>query len=246
MPQIEKLHIGVWWLQDELCDTIFRRCSNLKRLSIKNNRSNKVISDENLWLLRQCPLLHHIVLNDRGEFGDEIDELKKFFELNSKIQIFSTTFDFIWNNRNCFLGSNIKFDRLDVTGNCFEMHALERACTVLNQLYDQGFYERVHMYRMLISNQDEINQISSVHSIEKFYSPMLPSNITLPQMPYLREFALCKFYFGDLEINEKNLINLERVYFKKARSNVLTLLLQSAPKVKEIKVVKELILKMAS
>lgn len=173
-----------------------------------------MICDKNLWLFRQCPLLHHIILNETSEFGDEISELKKFFELNSEIQIFSTTFDFLWNNRDFFFESNIKIDRLDVTGVCFNIHITEQACTVLNQLYDQGFYKRVHMYPMLISNREEINHISSVRGMEKLYIPLLSIEMTLPPMSDLRELDICKLHFRNVEINNvKNLLKFRTSLF---------------------------------
>lgn len=241
LPQIEILHIGISTLENEFYESILKHCSNLKKLSICNIQGNRVIGDEDRWLLRKYPTLQHIKLDDTdisgAGFGDEIEDLTTFFELNPNIQIFSSTFDFVWANRDRFLGSNIKIDQLNVTGDCFVIHGMDRICSVLNKLYDQGFYKRVHMYPSFIYEQVDFDEIVSVRGMEKLYLSMLQVKTVLPSMPEIRELALLSDrYFEDLESVARNLLNLERIFFKMAKSSVIAPFLRCSIKLKEIKI----------
>lgn len=86
--------------------------------------------------------------NDIGGPGmaGEYPELKKFFELNTNIQTFSTTFNILRRNFNCFLDSNIKIKLLRVNGDCFLEYGMDPICDLIHKLHDQGFYKRLHVH----------------------------------------------------------------------------------------------------
>ncbi|XP_031637985.1 uncharacterized protein LOC116350355 [Contarinia nasturtii] len=242
LPQLERFEIGnSCQFHGDFYKSVLKWCTNLKNLSIRDIAVDKVIGDENDWLHSEYPLIKHIELDDSDIGGPgnawEIPELKIFFEKNPQIQSFSTTFHFLWENRECYLDSNIKLDQLNIQGDCYLEHGMDRICGLLNTLYEQGFYRRVHMHASFIYEQEDWDQILSVRGMEKLYLVSVGIDIKFPPMSNLREFGT-KFgsQLGDYETIAKNLVNVERIYFYQMKSDTFIPFMRFAPRVEEIKI----------
>lgn len=243
LPQFERIEIEIGWLEGDFYEVILKWCTSLKDLSIRNIFGCEVIGDGNKWLSRQYPLIEHIDLNDHeiGSYGEayEIPELKKFFELNSNIRAFSTNFHFLVMNRHCWLNTSITIDQLNIEGDCFYDKHMIGICGLLNTLYIQGFYKRIHMRAIYIKTQEAMDAIISVRGMEKLHLAQVGIKTTLPSMPKLRELGI-GFYgdndFEDLETVAKNLVNVERINFIRIKSDTIIPILRHAPRVKDIKV----------
>ncbi|XP_031637986.1 uncharacterized protein LOC116350356 [Contarinia nasturtii] len=241
LPQLERFKIGTGEFDGDFYKSVLRWCTNLKDLSICHIMEDKVIGNENEWLHREYPLIEHILLDDSDIGGPgnawEIPELKIFFEKNPKIQSFSTTFHFLWENRQCWLDSNIKLDQLNIQGDCFLENGMDRICGLLNTLYEQGFYRRVHMRATFIYEQDELDQILSVRGMQKLYLACVEIKTTLPPMTDLQELGInYDGDFDDFETIAKNLVNVERIYFNHIQSDTLIPFIRHAQRVREIKI----------
>lgn len=116
------------------------------------------------------------------------------------------------------------------------MRDMNNVCRVINKLYEQGFYKRIHMYIKLIY-EDDTEWAVSVRGLEKLYLAWycLPMNLAL--MPEIKELGFFRDGYSDnYEEIAKNLVNLERIYFKRAHRNVITPFLKFATKLKKIKI----------
>lgn len=245
LPQLERLHIGIWELEGDVHDLILKFCSNLRYLLIYQIHSYRIISKGNGWLNRKYPTMEHVLLHDyfghRG-MADEFLELKIFFELNENIQRFSTTFHFLQVNRNSFLNSNIKLKQLDILVDWhFEYIRLDDICRLLNDLHQQGFYQRLFLSASSIYEQEELNQIALIRGLKKLYLVDVSTETiaVLPPMPELNDLW---FRFGvklkDLDSVVRSLLNVNRVHFDVAKANCIASLVRYAPQVKEVKVKK--------
>ncbi|XP_055296165.1 uncharacterized protein LOC129565373 [Sitodiplosis mosellana] len=244
LPQLERLKISTYRLNGNFYESILKRCLNLKYLSIGSIHSNSyaIIGGGNKWLHRQHPTIEHIAMDDNDIGGPgmagRFPELKILFELNPNIQTFSTTFNLLRVNSNGFLGSNIKIDQLNVYGDCFYEDGMNVICELLNQLHDQGFYQRLHMEASYITLQEELDLIISVRGMEKLYLDFCSSDkLTLAPKPDIEELGIR--YVGDyiaLDAVAKSLMNVERVCIGQGKVEDIIPFLRYARKVKEIKV----------
>lgn len=240
--QIERFQIGTWEFHGDFYETILKYCENLKDLSICHIMNDTVIGKNNKWLHRQYKSIEHISLDDSdvggpGPVGWEIPELKIFFQKNPNIRSFSTSFNFLWENRHCWLDTNIKIDVLKVQGDCFLQSGMDRICKLLNQLFEQGFFKRIHMKATYIYNQEDMNAILSLKGMEKIYLACVEIKTTLPSLPYLRELGICyDGNFDDFETIAKNLLRVDCVYFSHARSDTLIPFIKYAALVQKIKI----------
>lgn len=242
LGQIEKLHIGTWEMEGEFYDAILRWCTKLKCLSIWRIEGHRMIGDNNYtWMQRNYPTIQQIVLNDRdiggGGAGFEIIELATFFIMNPQVRHFSTTFHFLWENRKWILASEIRFDQLDVEGDCYEEHGMDRICGLLNSLHDRGFYQRCQFHANSIYEQEEIDHIVSVRGMEKLYMDVMVNEAVFVPMSELKELCLSYSpHFGKWDEISNNLGNVERVYFRRAVCSDIVPIIRSAAKVREIKI----------
>lgn len=239
LPQIERLYIA-WQMTDKFYETFLQHCSNLKFLSLTIKHSTNDDGIENDWLSHNYPMLEHMVVNDGdvGEpgFGWQVPQLKSFFQLNQNVRIFSTTFHFLHENRQYFLDSDIKLDRIEVNG---RGHNLEPTCDLLNKLHEQGIFQRLHLYVMLFTQQ-HLRQISSLNGLEKLYLANRflddADQIILPLLNF-KEFALNYGKNSDhLDTVAQNLMEIERIYLGQATSNAILPFIRYSRNVNVIKV----------
>lgn len=250
LPGLEQLRIRINKLRYDFYDSILKWCSSLKYLSVNQNPGRLdnayfMFNDENGWRHRRYPTIEHFELTGGLGSPNIIPEWKTFFELNPQIRTFSVnfdaSFDVPWQNFNYFLGLNIKIDLLNIN------HYYPHYHDLLNLLYEQGFYKRLHLYSVNITRQKDLDKIRSLHGLEKLYLGLDGKVIqpALPPLPELKELCLRGLIlFQSISPNKtdyyehmaKSLINVQRVFFDFATSDDIIPFIRYAPKVKEIKV----------
>lgn len=176
------------------------------------------------------------ILDGYGAFNQKVKELKVFFELNSNIRIFYTDPSILCVNWKCFLGSNIKLDRLDIDVD-FGYNNLYNLPGLLNELFDQGFYKRLHMICTSLKNQRDLDYITSVRGIEKVDFINNEAGVTISSMPDLKELVLYSDeIFGNWETMAKNMVNLECLCIRWVKQpNTMLPFLRYFPRLREIK-----------
>ncbi|XP_055298555.1 uncharacterized protein LOC129566540 [Sitodiplosis mosellana] len=236
LSHVEHIENNAIEVDGDFYESILKGCSSLKYLYV----NDEMVVGKNGWLCRQYPTIEHFAIGeDEPGSSEKFTMVKTFFELNPNIQTFSTSSYLLQVNRNYFLGSNIKIDRLKIRESSYPLETMIELRDILNQLYDQGSYKRLHLFIEYVSDQTNLIRISSTRGMEKLYVhyAAVIAELTLPPMPDLRELCLSRDeLFQNFESIAKNLMNVERVYVEKARIEDIVTFVHFAPKIKEIKV----------
>ncbi|XP_031635406.1 uncharacterized protein LOC116348520 [Contarinia nasturtii] len=149
-------------------------CSNLKYLSLRKGHR---------WMHRIYPSLEHIELS--YGFRAKIPEIKIFFDLNTTIKQFSVDMTLFWSIRELFKNSNIKFDILAINYDDGDgIVEFQLFCRLLNELYDSGFYKKLHFNSPYWMHQEVIDELASVKGIllnlKRVHSDYASSDDILP------------------------------------------------------------------
>lgn len=241
LHHVENITIRGWRITGDFYDVFLKFCDNMKLLYLCNIQWEFIAGTGNEWLLRQYPKLEHVVLDDRGVGGQgdgsETLELRTFFEQNPNIHILSTTFHYLWENRRCMLGANIKFDRLDIQGDCFLEYGMHRICGLLKELYEHGFYQRLHFNGYYIYSEEDINEILSLCALEKLHLGCIDVEFAMKPLITLKELSFsCGRDLKYIKSLTSDLINVERISIKCASIDDIVPFISESAKVKRIKV----------
>lgn len=242
LNNVHILEVNISKFDGDFYKDFLRFGANLKSLRISSIDGREIVKGGgNKWLHRRYPGLEHIVFNDlktKVYCGKETADLKKFFALNPNIRVFSTTFNFLWKNRNWLKKSKITFDQLDLeVGFLYDRHS-ECVSDLVSQLHKQGFYKRLHFYGTII-HDDEMDQIDSLPALEKLYLRYIDINrnsisttlVSLKELSFMEQED-----FHDLETLADNLAGVERIYISKAKMDGILPFIRRSPKLKKIKV----------
>lgn len=237
LSRCESISIESVQIKGDFFDTFLKFCKQLKCLFISKIKSNKVIGDGDEWMQHKYPTLEHISLQACSYSNVEIEsfEFKEFCELNSSIKMFSTNFEFLWMNRNWILESNIRLDVFAVNGACNSSLPIDSIFGLLTQLFQQEFYQRLHITASWIDDQQIIDQILSLKSLEKLCLRNITVKISFPSFPNLKMLSFYAYeHFAELNIN--HLVNLEQIYFVFASINDIVPFIVSCAKLSKITV----------
>lgn len=166
---VELLEVSNFQIREHDFYEIFLKfCPKIKCLII-TNVDDTLVDANTSWLQQHYPTLERIVLDDCNDGfydGFEMTHLRSFFTINPNIQSFSTTLTFLWENRNWLLGCDIKFDQLEIES--FYVEEIEDKFGLIGELYAQGFYQRLHYYAMVVTD-DYMSLINTVPGLEKVH-----------------------------------------------------------------------------
>lgn len=207
LKKIEILEIDSCTMNGKLHRDLLKFCPNLKRLSVRRFGGNIK------WLKKVYPKLEHLEIY---QIGFKVDQLKKFFERNSSIRSFSVDANCLWQNEDAILNANVKLNDLIVDIYGWEFR-IESVSSLLNRLYEQGFYRRLHIYAPY-TDQSTTEQIAVLQGLDKLYlSNYIAYAIFLPHLNDLKElsFRSCPEFF-EVEIIAAKFASLERVFFEQA------------------------------
>lgn len=234
LPQIERLLID-WPDDGEFYENVLQYCPNVKYMSLRKGTNRTEDGRENLWLLQQYPVLEHFLINDFDSGGPddgwEVPLLRPFFQQNPNIRIFSTTFNFLRRNANCWLNADIQLDRLEITG--FAANIIYTR-DLLNTLYDQGFFKKLHVYLMFVTEYS-LNDLAGLNGVEKLYLRSNGKSNILPALNELKELGMNHVSEQFIEIAQ-NLPSIERIYISEATINDILPFIQYAKNVNKIKI----------
>lgn len=180
LPQMEIVRLNNCELFDEFYKDFLQFCPNLKEIEVVD--TYRMLNPyKNPWLLRTYPLLEVVHFHPYKAF--KIKELRKFFENNSNIRTFVTRSDVLWENRKDLLQSNIKLDRLKIshysTGTRNMDLDIQPFRELLRQLYNRGFYKRLH-FSMKLFDKDDAEYFRSFDALESLRVENLAANL-VPQ-----------------------------------------------------------------
>lgn len=202
-------------------------CPNLKKLHYNN------FPMKTDWMCHEYPKLGHFTFCDY--YGEQIssEHLKIFLQRNSQIKSFGIGPWILWEHSDIFINSKLKLDVLTLV----DFHS--RICTLLNRLYDNGFYKRLECRTW---GQKFIDQIGTLHGLEKLsiltFSPMVDiPTVDIPMVVSLKE--LCIFdHSGNADIYPSLAISFQNV--RKVRLSIVKTMDQLLPFIARLPKLKEL------
>lgn len=157
-------------------------CPNLKTLRIESPS----LAD-NDWMCHEYPNLKDFMIINRSQTASST--LGNFFQNNKQLKHFRTNYNFLLTNIETIIKSEIKLDVFTIF--CEKNHDFNDVCTLLNKLYDNGFYKRLYFryeYFEYISKA-ECNQIATLHGLEKL-GGHFEQNTGLSLIPNLKELLI--------------------------------------------------------
>lgn len=237
LEQLESLNLYQVEIKGDFYEKLLKFCPRLKYLSVET-MSRTIIGTGNEWLKRRYPTLEHfkIVFSRPRTLPNPCAELLTFFHQNPNIRMLSVNCLLLLINRALFLGSNIKLDRLYIS--IYE--DLNSICILTNDLYEQGFYKKLHL-QIRPELVDEQQHLWSFRNIAELNFRCLISDIVPPAeaVKSIEELSIERLFVPFLNtpiFMSMSLINLRRVNMKMARLRDIQMFISHAPKLAQIRI----------
>ncbi|XP_031634390.1 uncharacterized protein LOC116347800 [Contarinia nasturtii] len=210
----------------EMFDDLLDLCTNVKHLSFKIGNHDKVQSMRHIH-----PKLEHIQFLPFTTIN--IPAQKTFIELNTTIKQISIHSDLLWMNRTLFKNLSHKIDTLAIDYFEHEKIEFDLFCRFLNELYESGFYKKLHFIKS-IRIQEDIDQLASVKGLVKLY---VRNYAHVGALKNLEELcSIYSDYIGDLKTLPHMLSKLKRIHFEYSSYDDILPFIRHAEKVNKIKV----------
>lgn len=218
-------------------------CDNLKQLYYQEaHQKFHFAPDETHWLLQTYPKLEHLEFS--SQFRHREINLGSFFDRNQTIKSFSTSSCCLLENGSDFLKSNAKLEVFEVK--VFQrsyyydvdhrnVDALIPIRNLLIQLYERGFYKRLHFYVRYCdrSSSDEIVQLPG---LEKLCIHNFTEAFNLYQLSGVKELVIQNGANpNEMHILANSLQNLQRLFLASSTIENLLPFIRHSPKLGKIK-----------
>lgn len=210
LPKIEVVQIRQCTVDGDFYNVFLKHCKKLKKIYIQDDLGDILDENGSLWLRQAYPLLEHLELTPRYSF--KINELCAFFEQHPNVQTFSTSSRCLWENRHELMKSDVSLDKLEIQilDNYYRhLMNMQTICALLNQLYERGFYKRLHLY---VKRNDHhcCCQVTTLLALEKLSVRQFDGTHSLSNLTNLKELDVnVGLQKTDIEILAINLLNLE-------------------------------------
>lgn len=247
LSKVETVQVRNSTVEGDFYETLLKFCGNLKQLYVQeadvgHRRSWNNQIDNNKWLLHSYASLEHFELIPKSSY--HIPELIPFFERNQSVRSFSTSSTCLWNHKDEFLKSNVKLDILevkffstyyDVDSDDSDFSIMSSICNLLNELYERGFYKRLHFYVPRLNHKCS-ELLVSVHGLEKLCIKEFSESFNLVHLTNLKELDILNGgNAGDMEILSNSLVNLQRLFLRNASYNMLLPFIRRSMKLMKVK-----------
>lgn len=188
------------------------------------------------WLCHEYPKLEHFTFCDY--YGEQIssEHLEIFLQRNAHNKSFGISPWILWEHSDIFINSKLKLDVLTLT-DFMDFHS--RIHTLLNRLYDSGFYKRLECKTMGLK---VIDQIGTLHGLENLniltFSPMVDiPTVDIPTVVSLKELCICDLS-GNADIYPSMAVSFQNV--RKVRLSIVKTMDQILPFIAHLPKLKEL------
>lgn len=253
--RVEIVQIRNCTMEVDFYTSFLKFCINLKELYVQEadvgqyrNRygygSGQEEQVNESWLLQTYPNLQHFELIP--QFSNHIVELCQFFDRNPNMRSFSVSSRCLLSNRNELLKSNAKLDVLEVK--IFQVPRFyyddddeeeddhyQTICSLLKQLYANGFYKSLHFYVQRISQQC-CDQLIQLPGLEKLCIKYFTENYNLTQLTTLKELVILDGANPkDMKLLACCLNNLKRLFLNNATFQDLLPFLSHSMKLNVVK-----------
>lgn len=158
----------------EFYELVLQYCTNLRHLIIRGIDDDAIIIGvDNTWLQHIYPNLESIHIDnidvEAGEtYGDgkNVKKLAQFLQVNPNVHTFSTSYDWFEANIKKLLEGRAAFDELRLQSSVEPCQIDAYISKRLKKLYDNGAYQRLRLYKVELTSQQDLNLIATIPAIE--------------------------------------------------------------------------------
>lgn len=229
--------------KSDFYENFLRFCPKLRRLSVSRSSYDRdhgiVIGSTNDWLLRTYPTLEHLELTDLYEFTNK--ELIAFFRRNPNVRIFSTDAKSLLVNRDSFLESDIKLDRLAIEFHPQSINSdIEPNAIVdffykqLIKLHQREFFQELHLYITFLDHQINVQKLFTLEPLKMLGGFINTVEVSLANVTELNITEGSSVI--DLDSFPDKVPNLERIHFSDASSDHILPFVRHSPKLMLMKI----------
>lgn len=238
LSKVDVVQLRQCTLMGDFHETLLSYCKNLRCLHIQDDLGDIIDENGNPWMLRKYQKLEVLQLTLRYPF--RIHELRPFLEINSNLKCFSTSSRCLWENRHEILECKARIDRLEIQmlDNFYrQLIDMRLICELLNQLYERGFYQRLHLFVKRV-DQKCSEQLNLVYGLEHLSIRQFSGSYNLTLLTNLRVLAIFDgSNTNDMDILAKKLVNLERILIQNAGHSDILPFIRRSIKLTRIKMV---------
>lgn len=249
MRKVEIVQIRNCSIEGDFYESLLKYCGNLKELYVQDadvgrRRTPYGQVKDNKWLLHTYPSLEHLEIIPQQMY--RIPEFVTFFERNQSVRSFSISSTCLWDNMNTFLKVNVNLDTLkvklfpstsfDFDGDENRLSDMRSICNLVNQLYERGFYKRLHFYVLSVDRKCS-DLLVSLPGLEKLCIKQFSECFNLVHLTNLKELnILSGANADDMEILANSLVNLQRLFLRNAAYSMLLSFIRHSIKLRKVMV----------
>lgn len=201
---------------------------------VKNNtNSSQIIGTSNGWLANEYPTLEHFELVSRNK----IDTVIQFLKLNRNIHTFSTTIEFMIENKESFIPFDIKLNVLSILHSYTNIDTKKFNAFVkqLSEHQKHGLFQQLHLYfhstiEKYIYPQGQLSFVTIWHCINGEQHFALESMINLERMYLLRASLI-----DDLDAALSKVTKLNYIFFSSEAIDKILTFIRGSSKLRKIK-----------
>lgn len=212
LPNIEILKLIDCELDGDLYQFFLQFCPKLKEIRIDDDDQLIVNEFQNRWLDKSYPFLEKfgLILPD----GFEINKLRSFLERNSTIKEFAITGSTLWENKGKILRAKVQLEKFAVNYGYYGFKKnFEQFCKLLCQLYERGFYKRLHL-DICDFKKLHMVQLPSLEGLESLKIRTFTKDCDSIRLPKLKKVSLTSHDEMPLQMMSVEDIELNRGSFK--------------------------------
>lgn len=155
LSRVEKITIFKWQTNFDFYKVFLKHCNNVKCLTMYI--SDRMIVTSSEWLRHQYPSLEYVFFDIIVK--DEINEFTRFFQLNPNIRSLSIDIESLEWIGSDLVSAGITFDRLYAQNELLDVNGLD----LLQNLYDKGFYKRLHLtYEECELEDEDLDRLENI------------------------------------------------------------------------------------
>lgn len=231
LPQLETLRFTFSKIYKDFDENFLKFSTKLKRLCLQdyddlhNKQRIMLMGTSNDWLQNHYRTIKHFELNSRRK----CDEIIEFLKKNPNIRKFSTTMDFLIENRENLLTSKIELNVLAILhANTFTQKKMfDQFVKQLLEHKRKRFFQRLHLYPSFTIDEN-IYPPELLRFVTKLHRNIEYRQFNLSSLINLEELAIFEIsHIDDIDVSLRRLTKLNFIHLVKGTiSNILPFIWQ--------------------
>lgn len=234
LKNIENIELESCKISGNIFEQLAKECPKLKYLSVEgcHTKDNAITR---LFSQNYPHLLHLQFRSNRTRF----EKFKMFLEKHSKLEHFSTNFEFLWANRDWLIDTNVRLNMLAIHLSRTDI-PFDEFIGFMKALHERGFYKAL-FYKCFDYTGSNVNLTNIMYNLPalKRLSIYSGSGIDFSRLINLKQLQFFNMYDiseADLENMAKSLINLELLSLDGTYIRYISPFVRHSKKLKKIRI----------